>query len=55
VCVADSTPQVDDLLPAVIRAAGAAQLPASNEVLLERVADDLEAATGAALYDVMRS
>ena len=41
--VADAAPQVDDLLAAVIGAAGAAQLTASSEVLGKRLAHCLKA------------
>jgi hypothetical protein len=43
--VPDPAPQVDDLRSAVVSAAGAAQLVSSGEVLHERVAHGLEAAT----------
>ena len=41
--VSDTAPEVDDLLAAVIGAAGAAQLAASSEVLGKRLAHGLEA------------
>ena len=43
--VANPAPEIDDLLAAVIDAAGATQLVAAREVLLERVAHGLEAGT----------
>ena len=47
--VPNTAPEVDDLLAAIVGAAGAAQLPALSEVLLERVAHGLEAATDVSL------
>ena len=41
--VPHAAPEVDDLLAAVIDAAGAAQLAATREVLRERLAHGLEA------------
>jgi hypothetical protein len=48
--VADTTPKVDDLLSAVIHAAGTPQLAASREVLLKCVAHCLKAAIGVSFY-----
>jgi len=50
--VPNTTPEVDNLLPAIEGAAGAAQLGAPREVLLERVADWLEAATDMSLNNL---
>ena len=50
--VPNATPEVDDLLAAVEGAAGASQLGAAREVLLERVAHWLEAATDVSLNSV---
>ena len=50
--VADAAPEVDDLLAAMIGAAGAAQLAASSEVLGKRLAHRLETATDVSLYRV---
>jgi hypothetical protein len=47
--VANASPEIDDLLAAVIDAAGAAQLAASREVLDERLVDPLEAPADLAL------
>ena len=47
--VADAAPEVDDLLAAVIGAAGAAQLAAPGEVLGKRLAHGLEAAADVSL------
>ena len=43
--VANAAPQVDDLLAAVVGTAGAAQLPASSEVVGKRLAHGLKART----------
>ena len=50
--VPDTAPEVDDLLAAVIGAAGAAQFPASSEVVGKRLAHGLEATTDVSLYGV---
>src|SRR5437899_7042579 len=50
--VSDATPEIDDFLAAVIRATGAAQFPASSEVVGECVARRLEATTDLSLYGV---
>ncbi len=50
--VPNTTPEIDDLLAAVEGAAGASQLGAPREILLECVADRLEAATDVSLNDV---
>ena len=48
--VADAAPEVDDLLAAVIGAAGAAQLAPPSEVLGKRLAHGLKAAADVSLY-----
>jgi hypothetical protein len=50
--VANTTPQIDDLLAVVEGAARASQLGAPREVLLERVAHRLESAGDVSLSDV---
>jgi hypothetical protein len=52
--VADAAPEIDDLLAEVVRRARAAQFSAAGEVLLEHLADDLEAATDVTLDAVCR-
>jgi len=48
--VADPAPEIDDLLAAVINAARATQLSEALEVLLERLADPLEAGMDFSFY-----
>ena len=50
--VADTAPEIDDLLAVLIDRAGATQLTASSKVLSERLAHRLEAATDVSLYRV---
>jgi hypothetical protein len=49
--VADTAPDVDDLLTAAISAAGATEFPASDEVVREGLANSLEAGTDVPVYD----
>ncbi len=50
--VANTAPEVDDLLAVVIGTAGATQLTASSKVLGKRLAHRLKAATDVSLYRV---
>ena len=50
--VADTAPEIDDLLAVSIDRAGATQLTASSKVFSERLAHRLEAATDVSLYRV---
>jgi hypothetical protein len=50
--VADTAPEVDDLVAARIRTAGASQLSPSSEVVSKRLAHGIEAAADVSLYFV---
>ena len=49
--VADAAPDIDDLLTTQICAAGATEFPASDEVVREYLANDLEAGTDVPVYN----
>ena len=50
--VANTTPQVDDLLASVVHAAGAAEFVASSEVVVKGLAHGLKPRTDVSLYGV---
>ena len=50
--VSNTAPQVDDLLAAVVHAAGAAEFVASSEVVVKGLAHGLEPGTDVSLYEM---